>query len=91
MNNPDTPVITREELIDGLYEVFNQYTDCSKDDLLNGKPLADVMDSLAVLEILFDIEDRFDLKIDDDSAMAIATFNDVVDEVHLLMSADSAQ
>jgi acyl carrier protein len=49
------------------------------------------IDSLAVLELLFDIEDRFSLKIKDDMPGSLMTLQDVVLYIDALLAQRQAQ
>lgn len=49
------------------------------------------IDSLAVLELLFDIEDRFGLKIKDDMPSSLMTLQDVVLYIDALLLQRQAQ
>jgi acyl carrier protein len=49
------------------------------------------IDSLAVLELLFDIEDRFGLKIKDDMPTSLMTLQDVVLYIDALLTQRQAQ
>ena len=49
------------------------------------------IDSLAVLELLFDIEDRFGLKIKDDVPSSLLTLQDVVSYIDGLLAQRGAQ
>lgn len=49
------------------------------------------IDSLAVLELLFDIEDRFGLKIKDDMPSSLLTLQDVVLYIDGLLTLRQAQ
>jgi acyl carrier protein len=49
------------------------------------------IDSLAVLELLFDIEDRFGLKIKDDVPSSLLTLQDVVLYIDALLMQRQAQ
>jgi acyl carrier protein len=49
------------------------------------------IDSLAVLEILFEIEDRFGLKIKEDTPDSLATIQDVVLYIDSLLRKQAAQ
>lgn len=49
------------------------------------------IDSLAVLELLFDIEDRFGLKIKDDMPSSLMTLQDVVLYIDALLAQRQAQ
>jgi acyl carrier protein len=49
------------------------------------------IDSLAVLELLFDIEDRFGLKIKDDTPDSLATIQDVTLYIDSLLAKQQLQ
>jgi acyl carrier protein len=49
------------------------------------------IDSLAVLELLFDIEDRFGLKIKEDTPSSLLTLQDVVLYIDALLTQRQAQ
>jgi len=49
------------------------------------------IDSLAVLEILFDIEDRFGIKIEEDVPTTLATLQDVVVYIDTVVRARRSQ
>ena len=68
-----------------LYEIFAEYSKAVREDLISGQPLGDLVDSIEIAEILFAVEDAFDIEIDDDAAGKIQTFDDVVTAIQQVL------
>lgn len=74
---------TLETLQGILIEEFN----LSREQLAPNAELAQLgVDSLALLELMFKIEDRFGLKIKDDVPSSLVTLNDVVVYIDSLLA-----
>lgn len=74
---------TLETLQGLLIEEFN----LNREQLTPDTKLAQLgVDSLALLELLFKIEDRFGLKIKDDAPTSLVTLNDVVVYIDSLLA-----
>jgi acyl carrier protein len=78
-------MMTEQEIRTKLTEIFKKEAKLDGDDFLQGQPLAGLVDSLTLLEIVCQVEDEFGLEIEDEQIPDLKTFDDVVDGVvHLL-------
>ncbi len=69
-----------------LLDIFKKYSRAGSDHLLANKPLMEVMDSLTLIEVIFQIEESFKIKVEDEEIPALKTFDDVVNGVTLKLS-----
>jgi acyl carrier protein len=80
--------MTNSEIEQKLIEIVRAKTHIADDKLSRTVLLADAgIDSLEALNILFDVEEAFDIAIPDESARSIRTFGDMVDVVAGLVPA----
>ena len=82
----------RDELRNGLQEILKEIlTDPSQapESLSEGMSLREDlgMDSLQVVEALFEIEERFGAKIEDEEARQLATVKEVLDMIEVKLAA----
>jgi acyl carrier protein len=77
--------MTEQEIRAKLTEIFKEETKLNEDDFLQGQPLANLVDSLTLLEIVCQVEDEFGLEIEDEQIPDLKTFDDVVDGVMKLL------
>ena len=73
----------RKEIFDKVLEIFIDYDDSLKDmDINEETPLIDgdlMFDSLALHDISFDIEDKFNVLITDNDLSTFIKFGNIVD------------
>ena len=78
--------MTEQEIRAKLTEIFKAEVKLNEDDFLQGQPLSDIVDSLTLLEIVCQVEDEFDLEIEDEQIPNLKTFDDVVSGVAKLLA-----
>ena len=78
--------MTEQEIRAKLTEIFKAEVKLNEDDFLQGQPLAGLVDSLTLLEIICQVEDEFGLEIEDEQIPDLKTFDDVVDGVVQLLA-----
>ncbi len=76
----------KNEIRQALVPIFQRYTACTEQELLAGGPLEHLVDSMTFLEIVFDIEERFGITIQDDEMKEIRTVEDVVEGIEVLLT-----
>lgn len=76
-------VAVKEKLID----IFQQFTKASREDLFNLDFSEAELDSLTIVEILFQIEDQFQVEIPDERAKKIDRFPNLLEMVEELLKA----
>jgi len=70
---------THEMVVDEVRAVIKQHTDAKADITEQTELVGDLgIDSLGVMEVVADIEDKFELTIGDDQLREVATLGDVV-------------
>ena len=76
----------RDKIVEEVLDVFEKYSECARADLLTAESLEELVDSMARIEIVFEIEDKYGIELSDQEVLAIRKFSDVVDGVerHLL-------
>ena len=79
-----------EDIREILLEIFKKYSKASQEYLLSNKPLMEVMDSLTLIEIIFQIEENFKIKVEDEEIARLKCFEDVVNGISLKLSQDAA-
>ncbi len=74
---------SKEEIRTGLAEIVEEVAGVSADDVTDGKSFVDDLDidSLSMVEIAVQAEDRFGVKIPDDELANLRTVSDAVDYV----------
>ncbi len=77
-----TDSTTRQTLID----VIKAETLLEPHEFTAGQPLSEIIDSLTMLEIVFQIEEQFDIHVADDQLETLQTFEDVVNGVETLLA-----
>ncbi|MBN1995566.1 MAG: acyl carrier protein [Anaerolineae bacterium] len=80
--------MTEQEIRTKLVEIFEEEAKLDRDELLQGQPLANLIDSLTLLEIVCQIEDTFELEIEDEQIPELKTFADVVEGITRLKGPD---
>lgn len=71
--------------------IVAEYTEAAVEDFPNAKCFADLaIDSLSVVEIVFDIEEAFDIKIPNEfdlekEGFSVESYNDILKIVHALV------
>ena len=77
-------MITKDEVADAVREVFNTALKIEPEKLQPETKLVDdlSLDSLDMVEVVYELEDRFDVQIPENRIESIRTFQQVVDGLH---------
>ena len=75
--------MANEEILDGLADIVEEVAGVAKDDVTVDKSFADDLDidSLSMVEIAVQAEDKFGVKIQDDELANLKTVGDAVDYI----------
>ena len=71
--------MTRPQITDEILQVIAQYSETPSAELLAAESLEELVDSMARIEIIFELEDKFDVEIEDDEVLNINTVDDIID------------
>lgn len=71
--------MTREKITAEILQVIAQYSEVPGEELLAAESLEELVDSMARIEIIFELEDKYDVEIDDEEALAIKTVDDIIE------------
>jgi acyl carrier protein len=76
-------VADNQEILDGLAEIVEEVAGVAKDDVTSEKSFVDDLDidSLSMVEIAVQAEDKFGVKIPDDELANLKTVGDAVNYV----------
>jgi acyl carrier protein len=79
----DTDPVTHEEILRGLAEIVNEVAGVETSEITPDKSFVDELDidSLSMVEIAVQVEDRFGVKVPDDVLANLKTVGDAVDYV----------
>ncbi|GAA1347961.1 acyl carrier protein [Falsarthrobacter nasiphocae] len=74
---------TQEEVLAGLAEIVNEETDIPVEDVQLEKSFADDLDidSISMMTIVVNCEEKFGVKIPDEDVKGLATVGDAVDYI----------
>jgi acyl carrier protein len=76
-----------EDIEQSVFDILAKTARVNREDLSRDKSLQDIgIDSLAALELVFSIEDRYDITVPDGAVRRIKTAGDVVDELQRLLA-----
>ena len=75
--------MANEEILDGLADIVEEVAGVAKDDVTVDKSFVDDLDidSLSMVEIAVQVEDRFQVKVPDEELANLKTVGDAVDYV----------
>lgn len=65
---------TREQIL----ETIVRYSRVARDELLAAESIDDVMKPVAVIEIVFELEEKYGMEIDDTDVLAIVSVEDLI-------------
>lgn len=71
--------MTRPQITDEILQVIAQFSETPSAELLAAESLEELVDSMARIEIIFELEDKFDVEIEDDEVLNINTVDDIID------------
>lgn len=70
--------MTREQITHEILGVMAKYSEHPGEALLAAESLEELVDSMARIEIIFEIEDKYDVQIEDEEVLGIRTVADIV-------------
>lgn len=75
--------MSRDEIFNELKEIIKEYLGESELDIQEDSVLTEDLDlsSLDLISVVGDVEDAFNISIDDDAIMSINTVKDVIDYI----------
>ncbi|WP_280468844.1 meromycolate extension acyl carrier protein AcpM [Nocardia cyriacigeorgica] len=84
-------IATREELVAGIAEIIEEVTGIEPSEVTIDKSFVDDLDidSLSMVEIAVQTEDKYAVKIPDEDLAALRTVGDAVDYIQKLASENS--
>jgi len=76
--------MSKEEVAAQVREIFLETLKIQPEKLQQGTNLKDdlALDSLDMIEVVYEMEDRFDVQIPEERIQEIATFDQIVDGLH---------
>ena len=69
----------QEQMRDEVLETICQYSRLSREALLAADPIDDVIAPVVVIELVFELEEKYGMEIDDREVLTIETADDLVD------------
>ena len=77
-------MITRDELATTVKDVFVATLKVEPDKIQPGTMLRDELnlDSLDMMEVVYELEDKFDVQIPEEKIIEVVTFTQVVDQLY---------
>jgi acyl carrier protein len=80
---------THEEVVIEVRSVVAEHAEAEADITERSELVADLgIDSLGVMEVVADLEDRFEMTIDESELQDVATLGDVVAAIEIRLKAD---
>jgi acyl carrier protein len=81
--------MSKEEIAAQVREIFLETLKIQPDKLQPETSLKDdlALDSLDMIEVVYEMEDRFDVQIPEDKIQEITTFDQIVDGLHAAIEA----
>ncbi|MFI5402743.1 MAG: acyl carrier protein [Planctomycetota bacterium] len=85
-------MMSREEIAAAVKEIFQKTLKVEPQRLDMGVHLKDdlKLDSLDMIEVVYEVEERFDVQIPEERLKEIATFGQIVDGLHAALEAKGA-
>ena len=65
---------TREEVL----KTIARYSKISQDELLAADSIDDLMEPVLVIEVIFELEERFGMEVDDNEVLKVETVEDLI-------------
>lgn len=84
--------MNKEEIAAQVREIFRETLSIQPDKLQPATNLRNdlALDSLDMIEVVYEMEDRFDVQIPEEKIQEIATFAQIVDGLHAAIEAKGA-
>ena len=70
--------MARERGRDEILETIVRYSKVSREALLAAESIDDVMQPMAVIEVVFELEEKYGMEIDDNDVLAIVSVEDLI-------------
>ncbi|MCB0194968.1 MAG: acyl carrier protein [Anaerolineae bacterium] len=80
-------MIVKQEVRSALVKIIQEQTKMEEAEFTHLESFEGIIDSLTLLEIVCEIEDNFDLEIDDEQIPQFRSFDDVVQLVSTMVQA----
>jgi acyl carrier protein len=77
--------MSEQEVRQKLIEIIKEQAKLEEDEFINARSFEKIIDSLTLLEIVCEIEDDFDLEIDDEQISQLRSFDEVVTQVNQMV------
>lgn len=81
--------MTRDQITGEILQVMSRYSEHPGQELLAATSLEELIDSMARIEIIFEIEDKYGVEIEDDEVLGIRTVADIVSCVEKRLVTDT--
>jgi acyl carrier protein len=80
---------SRDEIATAVREIFLKTLKVEPERLLSGVRLKDdlKLDSLDMIEVVYEVEEKFDVQIPEEKLKEISTFDQIVDGLHAALEA----
>ncbi len=65
---------TREEVL----QTIIRYSKVSRDELLAADSIDDLMEPMLVIEVIFELEEKFGMEVDDEEVLKVETIEDLI-------------
>lgn len=79
--------MTRDRITNEVLQVIAEYSETPGDQLLAAESLEELVDSMARIEIIFALEDKYGIEIEDAEVLSIETVDDIIDCVERRLAA----
>lgn len=63
---------------DEVLETIVRYSKASREELLAAESIDDVLQPMAVIEVVFELEEKYGMEIDDNDVLAIVSVEDLI-------------
>lgn len=70
--------MTRQQITEEVLQVIARFSETPPQELLAAESLEELVDSMARIEIIFELEDRYNVEISDEEVLGINTVDDIV-------------
>lgn len=83
---------SRDDIAAQVKEIFQKTLKVEPERLLSGVNLKEdlKLDSLDMIEVVYEVEERFDVQIPEEKLKEITTFDQIVDGLHAALEAKGA-
>lgn len=70
--------MTCNQTVDQILATIGHYSNVTHDDILAADSIDHVLSPMAVIEVIFDLEEKYGMEIDDHDVLAIESVDDLV-------------